>query len=991
MLEKIGLPPKPSLRGNTWVLDASHCKSCASQFTFINRKHHCRRCGDLFCNNCTKNRMYLRGQGDSPVRICEACKKLEEATRLEQRYGHKNRAGKGSSKAASRSVDEVLNDILVNDVRESDHMGSGKEISTQIEDVDMVGNASDGNSELDSSTPEKLRQQALDEKNKYKILKGEGKSAEALKAFKRSRELERQAAALELQLRKNRKKALTANSSAETLKDMSSELGTRDKSLKVTEKEDLTAELKELGWSDVDIHDTSKKSAPISLEGELLSLLQDSGESSHRKVSSGINKTEVISLKKKALMLKREGKLAEAKEELKKAKILEKQLEEQELLADAEGSDDELSALISGLDDDEKNNFSAEFNLDSAFDLDNFSAFGGDLGVDGNFDATEDDLHDPEMAAALQSLGWTEEPDHIDHVVTQSAPVNRQELSDEILKLKKEAVNQKRSGNTEEAMTLLKRAKALEKDLEKLDKTDPESSGMHSKTSDVIPNFETKKPVKSRYMIQKELLALKKKALALRREGKLEEADNELKKGKALEQQLEEIDNPTGIVDTPLDGVSEPVVEPLDLSSTLALEDGQGDVTDQDLHDPAYLSLLKNLGWQDEDDASATHSAEVPNKSTSTKVVKRRSKAEIQRELLGLKRKALALRRQGQEAEADEVLQNAKILEEELAELEAPKVEIVDKTSELKDENEAAKPGNPLENTELVERGTHQTPLKRPAEVNDASEKRQVVQEAISRANVSPGVSPDNQKDPIRQEILSHKRKALALKKEGKLAEAKDELRKAKLLEKNLEDPTGPVPMEASSTIGSSSTREEHNPSTTSTPHKELASQVSPPKLMSSGERLKLQRACLNHKRNAMKLRREGQAEEADAELELAKKLEAQLEEVSPPNPAGPSSSYTGHADEAIVEDLFDPQLLSALKAIGLQDDIISQTPAKAEQQTSVSTKNESPTEERTQLEAQIKAEKMKALSLKRSGKQAEALDALRRAKQMEMKLTSLR
>uniref|UniRef100_A0A494GA48 Uncharacterized protein n=1 Tax=Solanum lycopersicum TaxID=4081 RepID=A0A494GA48_SOLLC len=38
MLEKIGLPSKPSLRGNNWVVDASHCQGCSSQFTFINRK-----------------------------------------------------------------------------------------------------------------------------------------------------------------------------------------------------------------------------------------------------------------------------------------------------------------------------------------------------------------------------------------------------------------------------------------------------------------------------------------------------------------------------------------------------------------------------------------------------------------------------------------------------------------------------------------------------------------------------------------------------------------------------------------------------------------------------------------------------------------------------------------------------------------------------------------------------------------------------------------
>lgn len=38
MLEKIGLPQKPSLRGNNWVADASHCQGCSAQFTFLNRK-----------------------------------------------------------------------------------------------------------------------------------------------------------------------------------------------------------------------------------------------------------------------------------------------------------------------------------------------------------------------------------------------------------------------------------------------------------------------------------------------------------------------------------------------------------------------------------------------------------------------------------------------------------------------------------------------------------------------------------------------------------------------------------------------------------------------------------------------------------------------------------------------------------------------------------------------------------------------------------------
>lgn len=39
--------------------------------------------------------MVLRGQGDSPVRICEPCKKIEEAARFQLRHGHKGGSTKG--------------------------------------------------------------------------------------------------------------------------------------------------------------------------------------------------------------------------------------------------------------------------------------------------------------------------------------------------------------------------------------------------------------------------------------------------------------------------------------------------------------------------------------------------------------------------------------------------------------------------------------------------------------------------------------------------------------------------------------------------------------------------------------------------------------------------------------------------------------------------------------------------------------------------------
>ncbi|KAL9243545.1 hypothetical protein vseg_017420 [Gypsophila vaccaria] len=1019
MLEKMGLPAKPSLRGNNWVVDASHCQSCSSQFTFLNRKHHCRRCGGIFCNTCTQHRMVLRGQGDSPVRICEPCKKVEEAARFELRYGHKNRAMKGSSKAASRSVDEVLNQILTNDGKESSKDGASVDEDASLPGIASSDNSGADNNELDSFTPEELRQQALEERKQHKILKGEGKSAEALKAFKKAKELERQAAALELQLRKNRRKALASSSTAEANKEdeVPSETVMRAKSIpqKGKEKDDLSAELRQLGWSDADIHDVDKKPATTSLEGELLNLIgHNSVKATHSTESSGLDKSQVIALKKKALALKREGKLAEAKEELKRAKILEKQIEEQEFLAEADESDDELSALMRSLDNDDRKGLSAGFDLDAGFDMSNLSDFGGDLGMGGNFEVTDDDLHDPEMAATLQSLGWDEESMQLDDDDSESASINREALEEDILKLKREAVSQKRAGNLAEAMSLLKKAKKLEKDLETLndanttapDSAVPRSAHTDSELGELgagtsISKTGRKPAPKSKLTIQKELLALKKKALALRREGKLEEADNELKKGKDLEQQLEEMENSTNVrTQTKVSyKASEPMGMDLDLSSVFApVVEDEVDLTDQDVNDPTYLSVLQNLGWQDGDDAMP--SAQVSNQSsepstesrdkTSAAVTvpkRRRSKAEIQRELLGVKRKALALRRQGQETEAEELLSTAKMLEEELAEFDAPK------QGQALDSSETIL--TPPDVTESIEKESHQTPLKRAAEVIDASEKRQVVHAVVPESDNSPSVSPDNPKSPIQLEILSHKRKALLLKREGKLAEARDELRKAKLLERNLQDdkpenPAGPVIMEVTHSTVSSTVKDEHNPSTLTIPEQKGPPQ-STAKPMSSNERFKLQRECLNHKRNALKLRREGRTDEADAELELAKKLESQLEEANPQNPT-PATTTGGSADVAGIEDLFDSQLLSALQAIGLQDaPVVANATAKEEPaSTSTNTKNNVPNQERLQLESQIKAEKMKALNLKRAGKQAEALDFLRRAKQMEKKLNTL-
>lgn len=40
---------------------------------FLIFKHHCRRCGNIFCSNCSDRVATLEDSGNKPVRICECC------------------------------------------------------------------------------------------------------------------------------------------------------------------------------------------------------------------------------------------------------------------------------------------------------------------------------------------------------------------------------------------------------------------------------------------------------------------------------------------------------------------------------------------------------------------------------------------------------------------------------------------------------------------------------------------------------------------------------------------------------------------------------------------------------------------------------------------------------------------------------------------------------------------------------------------------------
>src|SRR5689334_6982004 len=82
-----------------WQPDSSSstCNLCSSSFSLItNRKHHCRYCGYLVCNECSLNFNDILKLNLYKVRICDKCvDKVEmENTEIKEKNRNKNKIRK---------------------------------------------------------------------------------------------------------------------------------------------------------------------------------------------------------------------------------------------------------------------------------------------------------------------------------------------------------------------------------------------------------------------------------------------------------------------------------------------------------------------------------------------------------------------------------------------------------------------------------------------------------------------------------------------------------------------------------------------------------------------------------------------------------------------------------------------------------------------------------------------------------------------------------
>lgn len=60
-----------------WVPNeaSNNCSICSIEFSFIERKHHCRLCGNLICNACSRN-LPIKLILESDIRACKQCSYL---------------------------------------------------------------------------------------------------------------------------------------------------------------------------------------------------------------------------------------------------------------------------------------------------------------------------------------------------------------------------------------------------------------------------------------------------------------------------------------------------------------------------------------------------------------------------------------------------------------------------------------------------------------------------------------------------------------------------------------------------------------------------------------------------------------------------------------------------------------------------------------------------------------------------------------------------
>ncbi|ODQ79483.1 hypothetical protein BABINDRAFT_20541, partial [Babjeviella inositovora NRRL Y-12698] len=117
-----------------WI-DDNVCMICSDPFTFVNRKHHCRSCGGVFCQEHSAHNMALIDVGiNEPVRVCDGC--YEKRNRKRGKSGGSGK-GKPSRREPVESDDEELRRAIELSLRELGTEYEPEPVCEDEDDADM--------------------------------------------------------------------------------------------------------------------------------------------------------------------------------------------------------------------------------------------------------------------------------------------------------------------------------------------------------------------------------------------------------------------------------------------------------------------------------------------------------------------------------------------------------------------------------------------------------------------------------------------------------------------------------------------------------------------------------------------------------------------------------------------------------------------------------------------------------------------------------------
>ena len=184
--------------------EVSKCQLCGSEFTFVKRRHHCRKCGKCICGDCSLGKMPFSNSSQEE-KVCNTCyneymisigkpnkviqtKKVKKGEKNEEKVEEKSEGvvssevSEANDNENKEKTNEIKEEVHENKEKIEDASSGNKENEVQqegsitIEQIDKVENETkpeeaEKNANVEENNTEKIeekKQERIEERNDYR-------------------------------------------------------------------------------------------------------------------------------------------------------------------------------------------------------------------------------------------------------------------------------------------------------------------------------------------------------------------------------------------------------------------------------------------------------------------------------------------------------------------------------------------------------------------------------------------------------------------------------------------------------------------------------------------------------------------------------------------------------------------------------------------------------------------------------------------------------